>query len=70
MVIGFVLFVLLNGLVMIFRAVDDPLFPYVLLPVVVFTVIFSILSFVLLREGNANAKHVHDALHPGPATAP
>jgi hypothetical protein len=55
---------------MIFRAVDDPLFPYVLLPVVVFTVIFSILSFVLLREGNANAKHVHDALHPGPATAP
>jgi hypothetical protein len=61
-VILFVLFVLGNGLLMIQRASEDVLYPYILWPIVVFTISFIVLSGLLLWQGASNARYVRSVL--------
>ena len=61
-VIAFVLFVLGNGLLMIRTASEDMLYPYVLWPMIVFTMIFVSLSILLLGQGVSNAMYVKSVL--------
>src|SRR5215210_4793448 len=61
-VILFVLFVLGNGLLMIQRAADDVLYPYILWPIAVFTSIFVVLSGLLLWQGVSNATYAKAVL--------
>jgi hypothetical protein len=61
-VIIFVIFVLVDGLLMIQLASTDPLYGYVLTALLVFLVLFVMLSFGLLYQGYSNAKYVKDTL--------
>jgi hypothetical protein len=61
-VIGFVLFVLANGLLMVLQATSDPLFGFVLVPMLVFAGVFIYLSRMLLREGRTNADAIKTIL--------
>ena len=57
-VIGFVHFVLADGLLMLSQASADPLYAYVLSAFVAFLVTFGVLSFGLLWLGHANARQI------------
>lgn len=57
-VIVFVLFVLVDGLLMISQAASDPLYIYVWSALVAFFAIFTVLSFGLLLIGYSNARAV------------
>jgi hypothetical protein len=61
-VIGFVLFVLVDSLLMLLKAVSDPLFPYVLSAFLAFLLTFGVLSFGLLWLGHANARGIRSEL--------
>lgn len=64
LVLGFVLFVLIDGLVMIAGAHAEPTYPYVRLALWVFLVFFFFWSLVLINGGWRTQKQIKQALAP------
>jgi hypothetical protein len=54
--------VLGDGLLMIRSASEDPLYPYILWPLVVFTLTFVVLSGLLLWQGISSSTYVKSVL--------
>jgi hypothetical protein len=55
-VIGFVVFVVITGLLMVGHAVGDPMEPYIRTALVVFLILFVVLASGLLGVGISNAQ--------------
>jgi len=61
-VLAFVVFVLVNGLLMASTSSADALYPYVMTALVVFLIFFVAMSLWLFSRGNETAKSIRKAL--------